>query len=54
MGRKIEDQMLNFVIEKSKYFGSVKIVGEYLPTEKNKPVKDFFKEKKDIIFNSTF
>jgi FkbH-like protein len=45
MGRKIEDQMLDFILQKS---NGNKVVIEYLPTEKNKPVKDFF-ERRGLI-----
>lgn len=49
MGRKVEEQMLNFIIEKAKG----KVMVEYIPTEKNKPVKEFFVLQDKIIFNST-
>jgi FkbH-like protein len=42
MGRKIEDKMLDFVKERS----NSKVIAEYLPTEKNKPVKEFFNKQK--------
>lgn len=42
MGRKIEDKMLNFIVEKSKTEKCSQVVAEYVQTEKNKPVKDFF------------
>lgn len=41
MGRKVEDEMLNFILSKAGEF-QVPIIAHYLPTEKNVPVKDFF------------
>lgn len=40
MGRKIEHQMLDFIQQKAKEI-NCSLVMEYLPTEKNKPMKDF-------------
>lgn len=51
MGRKIEDQMLDFIQSKT---NRSKLIAEYIPTEKNKPVKEFFEQKKDSISNFEF
>lgn len=41
MGRKIENEMLNFILNKACNF-NLPLIAHYLPTEKNKPIKDFF------------
>ena len=45
MGRKIEDKMLEFVIEKSKIEKSLHVIFEHIETEKNRPVLDFIKRQ---------
>jgi FkbH-like protein len=50
MGRKIEEIMLNHVIQYSKKNGVDKIVAIYLPTPKNKPCFDFWISKSGFTF----
>jgi FkbH-like protein len=54
MGRKIENKMLEFVANACKEQGCTKIVVEYLPTDKNKPVKDFFEKTTSVGINVEF
>lgn len=44
IGRKIEKVLLEFIIKKAKNENIDKIIGEYIPTEKNDIVKDFYKD----------
>ncbi|EYE89446.1 hypothetical protein Q428_02305 [Fervidicella metallireducens AeB] len=44
IGRKIEKVMLAYIVEKAKSENIAKIIGEYIPTEKNTLVKDFYKD----------
>jgi FkbH-like protein len=53
MGRKIEDKMLEFLQQKVKE-QNAKLVVEYLATEKNKPVKEFFMAQPAKILNFEF
>lgn len=43
MGRDIEKVMLAWILEKAKAIKINKIIGKYVPTEKNVPAKDFYK-----------
>ena len=44
MGRGVEEIMMNQIIEKAKSSGIKKIKGEFIPTAKNKPAENFYKE----------
>jgi FkbH-like protein len=48
MGRKIEYQMMEFLIEKLNTIQGKQVMAEYLETEKNKPVKDFFVKASEL------
>jgi FkbH-like protein len=48
MGRKIEYQMLEFILKKLETHQGKRLIAEYLETEKNKPVKDFFTKASEI------
>ena len=56
MGKKIENLILGKLLEYAKNKGAKKIIAEYIPTEKNKPIEDFLflngfeKEKEHWIF----
>jgi len=41
LGRKVEDGILYYIIDKAKKEGVKKIRGEFIPTRKNKPAEDF-------------
>ncbi len=45
MGRKIEDRMLDFVIDHCRKQNGRRVHAAYLPTEKNKPVLSFFENQ---------
>lgn len=42
MGRNIENAFISFIYNKAKEGNIKKLIGEYIPTKKNKPVKDFY------------
>ena len=44
LGRTAETALLNFIVEDVKSKGLKKLEGEYLPTKKNMPCKEFYKE----------
>lgn len=44
MGRKIEDAILAFVLQKAKELGVTKVIGKYIPTNKNMPCENFLKD----------
>ena len=43
MNRKVEDAMMAFVCEQALKSGIETVWGEYIPTRKNLPAKDFYK-----------
>jgi FkbH-like protein len=55
MGRKIEGKMLHFIHEKCRLEKCTGIIAEYIKTDKNQPVFDFFKalEMEGLQFSST-
>lgn len=53
MGRRIEDSMLDFVLQHALQF-KLPVVAQYLPTDKNKPVRDFFERVKQNADNLQF
>ena len=44
MGRGVEDIMLGQIIERAKQENVKKIKGKFIPTAKNKPAENFYKE----------
>jgi len=44
IGRNIERVLMAYVISEARKSGAKKIIGEYIPTKKNLPAKDFFQE----------
>ncbi len=44
LGRTAETALLNYIIDDVKSTGLKKLEGEYLPTKKNMPCKDFYKD----------
>lgn len=43
IGRRIEEVLLAYIIENAKSEGIKTIIGEFIPTKKNLPARDFFK-----------
>ena len=43
IGRKIEDVIISKTIEKAKQANAQKLIGSFIPTNKNKPAEDFYK-----------
>jgi FkbH-like protein len=43
LGRRVEDTLMDLIIRDAKKAGVSKIIGEFLPTKKNAPAKDFLK-----------
>ncbi len=44
IGRRIEEAMLAYIIERAKAEGASFVIGEFIPTTKNIPAKNFFSE----------
>jgi len=44
LGRTAETALLNYIVEDVKYKGVKFLQGEYIPTKKNMPCKDFYKD----------
>lgn len=44
LGRKVEQAFLGIMVEKAKRAGAARIIGEFIPTAKNKPSETFFKD----------
>jgi FkbH-like protein len=42
LGRKVEDTLLNYIMEEATHEGARLLAGEFIPTKKNVPAKDFF------------
>lgn len=45
IGRGVEDALLAYIIAEARRAGAKAIVGEFIPTKKNLPAKDFFKNR---------
>lgn len=43
IGRKIEEALLAYIAEEAKKEGAHNLVGEFIPTKKNAPAKDFYR-----------
>ena len=62
MGREVEKSILGYIIKKAKESGIENIKAQFIPTQKNKPIENFFRDcgfKKDgndwiITLNETF
>lgn len=44
LGRKVEDTLLAYITDQARQGGAKTLVAEFIPTKKNAPAKDFFKE----------
>lgn len=44
LGRTAETALLNFMVKDAKAKGLKELIGEYIPTKKNMPCKDFYKD----------
>lgn len=44
IGRKIEDSMLAYIVEKARQAGAERIVGEFISSRKNSAAKNFYRE----------
>lgn len=49
IGRKIEEAILSYLVARAKKIGVPKVVGEFIPTKKNGPAKDFYKNNNFIL-----
>jgi FkbH-like protein len=43
LGRRVEDTLMDLIFKEAKKVGITKVIGEFLPTKKNAPAKDFLK-----------
>jgi FkbH-like protein len=43
LGRKVEDTLLAYVVNQAKEGHAKTIIGEFVPTKKNAPAKDFYR-----------
>ena len=44
LGRDVEKTFLAFIVEMAKKENAKELIGEFIPTKKNVPAKDFYKE----------
>jgi predicted enzyme involved in methoxymalonyl-ACP biosynthesis len=44
IGRGVEETLLAYLIEEAKKEDAVRFIGEFIPTEKNIPSKEFYKK----------
>lgn len=42
LGRKVEDTLLAYIVDQARKGGAKSLVGEFIPTKKNAPAKDFY------------
>ena len=52
IGRKIEDALLSYLVRRAKESGVKKIIGQFIPTAKNAPAKDFYKNSGFRLVNN--
>jgi FkbH-like protein len=45
IGRKVEDALLAYIMDQARTAGAKSLVGEFIPTKKNAPAKDFYRER---------
>ncbi|MGA1823453.1 MAG: HAD-IIIC family phosphatase [bacterium] len=45
IGRKVEDSLLAYIVEEARKTGTKKLMGEFIPSQKNAPARNFYKEK---------
>lgn len=45
IGRKVEDALLAYIMEQARMGGAKTLVGEFIPTKKNAPAKDFYRTR---------
>jgi FkbH-like protein len=45
IGRKVEDALLAYIMEQARTGGAKALVGEFIPTKKNAPAKDFYRTR---------
>jgi FkbH-like protein len=45
IGRKVEDALLAYIMDQARKGGAKALVGEFIPTKKNAPAKDFFRTR---------
>lgn len=44
LGRRVEDTLLAYITERARSEGAKALIGEFIPTKKNTPAKDFYKD----------
>lgn len=52
LGRQVEEECLNLLIEEAKQLGAKKVIGEYSPTVKNKMVSDLYERLGFSLLNA--
>ena len=45
IGRKVEDALLAYIMDQARTAGAKVLVGEFIPTKKNAPAKDFYRTR---------
>lgn len=45
IGRKVEDALLAYIMEQARNAGAKTLAGEFIPTKKNAPAKDFYRAR---------
>ena len=49
IGRRVEETMLAYIFEEAKREGVNRIIGEFIPTQKNAPAKDLYKKSGFVL-----
>jgi FkbH-like protein len=44
LGRKVEDTLLAYIIDQARREGAKSLIGEFIPTKKNAPARDFYRD----------
>jgi len=53
IGRRVEETLLAYILNEAKKENAKLLVGEFIPTKKNAPAKDFYKNNNFKLANGT-
>ena len=53
IGRRVEETLLAYILEEARKENAKALVGEFIPTKKNAPAKDFYKNNSFKLTNET-
>ena len=54
IGRKVEDALLAYIMEQARSGGAKTLVGEFIPTKKNAPAKDFYRTRNFTLASTKY